>query len=107
MIRPWVAAVAITAGLGAGAFTGAGVAFADDSASPGGTDTTASSEGPSTSPPGIRISQRTLENLSRSDELHSLRLQMAMNRKSRLLSTLSNVLKKASDTAQNVTGNIK
>jgi hypothetical protein len=112
-----LAAIAVAAGLGAGAFTGAGAAFADDrTASPGGTDTAAAARGgedppaseePSTLPPGVRISNRTLERLSRTGEMESLRLQMAMNRHDRLMTTLKNVLEKSSDTAQNVVDNIK
>ena len=39
--------------------------------------------------------------------MESLRLQMAMDRLSKLMSTLSNLLKKASETAQGITQNIK
>jgi hypothetical protein len=39
--------------------------------------------------------------------MESLRLQMAMHRLSKLTSTLSNVLKNASETARNITQNIK
>ena len=39
--------------------------------------------------------------------MESLRLQMAMDRLSKLMSTLSNLLKKASDTAQSITLSIK
>ena len=40
-------------------------------------------------------------------EIESLRLQMAMDRLSKLMSTLSNLLKKASEIAQGITQNIK
>jgi len=39
--------------------------------------------------------------------MDSLRLQMAMDRLSKLMSTLSNVLKKANESAQTITQNIK
>ena len=40
-------------------------------------------------------------------ELEQLRLQMAMDRLAKLMSTLSNVLKKMSDTASQITQNLK
>lgn len=48
-----------------------------------------------------------LDSLSEMGETESLRLQMAMDRLSKLMSTLSNVLKKSSDTASDITKNIK
>ena len=48
-----------------------------------------------------------LDSLSEMGEMESLRLQMAMDRLSKLMSTLSNLLKKASDTAQGISQNIK
>jgi len=45
--------------------------------------------------------------LSEMGEMESLRLQMAMDRQSRMMSTLSNLLKKISDTAQSITQNLK
>jgi hypothetical protein len=48
-----------------------------------------------------------LDSMSEMGEMESLRLQMAMDRMSKLMSTLSNVLKKISDTAQGITQNIK
>jgi hypothetical protein len=39
--------------------------------------------------------------------MESLRLQMAMDRMSKMMSTLSNLLKKISDTSQSITQNIK
>ena len=39
--------------------------------------------------------------------MESLRLQMAMDRMSKLLTALSNILKKASDTADTITQNLK
>jgi hypothetical protein len=120
----WLAACVIAGGLAAAGFTGSGVAWADDgSTSKGGAHTqsspsTTSSVGenasladdgdrPMTLPAGIRIADRTLNKLNDRAEMESLRLQMAMNRLSRLTSTLSNVLRKASETAQTVTQNIK
>jgi hypothetical protein len=40
-------------------------------------------------------------------EMESLRLQMAMDRMSKMMSTLSNLLGKISDTASSITRNIK
>ena len=48
-----------------------------------------------------------LDSLSEMGELDSLRLQMAMDRLSKMMSTLSNLLKKISDTASSITQNIK
>jgi hypothetical protein len=48
-----------------------------------------------------------LDSLSELGEMESLRLQMAMDRLSKLMSTLSNLLKKQSETAQTITQNIK
>jgi hypothetical protein len=48
-----------------------------------------------------------LESMSEMGEMESFRLQMAMDRLSKMMSTLSNLLKKASDTAQGITQNIK
>ena len=48
-----------------------------------------------------------LDSMSEMGEMESLRLQMAMDRLSKLMSTLSNLLKKMSDTAQSITQNIK
>jgi hypothetical protein len=48
-----------------------------------------------------------LDSMSDKDETESLRLQMAMDRVSKLMSTLSNVLKKVSDTAEGITANLK
>jgi hypothetical protein len=54
-----------------------------------------------------RKTQKDLDSLSEMGEMESLRLQMAMDRKSKLISTLSNLLKKVSDTAQSITQNLK
>ena len=48
-----------------------------------------------------------LDNLSEMGETESLRLQMAMDRLSKLMSTLSNLLKKESDTSSSIIQNIK
>ena len=41
------------------------------------------------------------------ESLRSLRLQMAMDRMSKLIATLSNLLRKMSDTAASITQNLK
>jgi chromosome segregation ATPase len=51
--------------------------------------------------------ERELDSLSELGETESLRLQMAMDRLSKLMSTLSNLLKKASDTSGQITQNLK
>jgi antitoxin ParD1/3/4 len=48
-----------------------------------------------------------LDSQSEIGEMESLRLQMAMDRMSKLMSTLSNLLKKVSETANEITQNIK
>jgi hypothetical protein len=48
-----------------------------------------------------------LDSLSQLGENVSLRLQMAMDRYSKMMSTLSNILKKISDTASSITQNMK
>ena len=48
-----------------------------------------------------------LDSLSELGEMESLRLQMAMDRMSKLMSTLSNALKTSADTASAVTQNLK
>lgn len=48
-----------------------------------------------------------LDSLSELGQLESLRLQMLMDRRSKALSTLSNLLKKISDTSQSITQNLK
>ncbi len=48
-----------------------------------------------------------LDSMSEMGEMESLRLQMAMDRLSKMMSTLSNLLKKISDTASAITQNIK
>jgi len=51
--------------------------------------------------------QSGLDSQSEMGETESLRLQMAMDRLSKMTSTLSNVLKKISDTSDSITRNIK
>jgi hypothetical protein len=48
-----------------------------------------------------------LDSMSEMGEMESLRMQMAMDRLSKLMSTLSNLLKKSSSTGQSITQNIK
>ena len=48
-----------------------------------------------------------LDSMSEMGEMESLRLQMAMDRMSKMMSTLSNMLKKASETQQAIIQNIK
>lgn len=48
-----------------------------------------------------------LDSMSEIGETESMRLQMAMDRLSKLMSTLSNLLKKVSDTANQITQNLK
>jgi hypothetical protein len=48
-----------------------------------------------------------LDSLSELGEMESLRLQMAMDRLSKMMSTLSNLLKKISDTADSIAANLK
>ena len=48
-----------------------------------------------------------LDSMSEMSEMESLRLQMAMDRLSKMMSTLSNVLKKISATANSITQNLK
>ncbi len=100
----WLGAWVVTVGLAVGTF-GSGVASADEAAG------SREHDGPSSVPPGVRIATRTIDKrinrISEMGEMESLRLQMAMDRMSKMMSTLSNVLRKASQTAQNITGNIK
>ena len=48
-----------------------------------------------------------LDSMSEMGEMESLRLQMAMDRLSKMMSTLSNLSKKISDTASQITQNLK
>ena len=48
-----------------------------------------------------------MDSMSEMGEAESLRLQMAMDRLSKIMSTLSNLMKKISDTSAGITQNIK
>ena len=48
-----------------------------------------------------------MDNMSEMGEMESLRLQMAMDRLSKAMSALSNLMKKINDTASGITQNIK
>ena len=48
-----------------------------------------------------------LDSMSEMGETESLRLQMAMDRLSKMMSTLSNLLKKMSDTADGIARNLR
>ena len=47
------------------------------------------------------------QGLSELGEMESLRLQMAMDRMSKMMTTLSNLLKKIHDTSESITQNLK
>lgn len=51
--------------------------------------------------------QARLDGLNEMSEMTSIRLQMMMDRRSRFLSTLSNIMKKISDTQNSLTQNLK
>ena len=51
--------------------------------------------------------KRDLDSMSELGETESLELQMAMDRLSKMMSTLSNILKKISDTADSIVANLK
>jgi putative addiction module CopG family antidote len=53
------------------------------------------------------VVKNKLDSLSEMGEMESLRLQMAMDRYSKLMSTLSNLLKKASETSSTIVQNLK
>ncbi len=55
----------------------------------------------------IGMTKIDAESLSEMGETESLRLQMAMDRLSKSMSTLSNLLRKTSDTASSTTKNLK
>ncbi len=55
----------------------------------------------------VKQTKSHLDSMSEMGEMESLRLQMAMDRMSKMMSTLSNLLKKISDTAQSITQNLK
>lgn len=51
--------------------------------------------------------KQDIDSMSEMGEMESLRLQMAMDRMSKMMSTLSNLLKKISDTSNQITQNLK
>ncbi|HTN46257.1 MAG TPA: hypothetical protein VL098_07895 [Flavipsychrobacter sp.] len=55
----------------------------------------------------IEKSKADIDSMSEMGEMESLRLQMAMDRMSKMMSVLSNLLKKISDTQQSILQNIK
>lgn len=55
----------------------------------------------------IAAAKSAIDSQSEMGETESLRLQMAMDRVSKMTSTLSNILKKCGDTSQGITQNIK
>jgi hypothetical protein len=55
----------------------------------------------------LLATMRDQDSLDSMGEMTSLRLQMAMDRKSKFMSTLSNILKKISDTASSIISNMK
>jgi hypothetical protein len=55
----------------------------------------------------IDKAKSNLDSMSEMGEMESLRLQMAMDRMSKMTSTLSNLLKKISDTEEGITANLK
>jgi hypothetical protein len=55
----------------------------------------------------MQVVELELDALSELGEMESLRLQMAMDRLSKFIATLSNLLKKVADTEQALVGNIK
>lgn len=56
---------------------------------------------------GLEDPKSNIDSMSEMGEMESLRLQMAMDRMSKMMSTLSNLLKKISDTANSITQNLK
>jgi hypothetical protein len=55
----------------------------------------------------VDVMKNDLDSMSELGETESLRLQMAMDRLSKMMSTLSNLLKKTSDTANSIVENLK
>ncbi|MGH6631521.1 MAG: hypothetical protein ACREB3_17470, partial [Burkholderiales bacterium] len=53
------------------------------------------------------LGEKKKDGMSDLGEMESLRLQMSMDRLSKLMSTLSNILKKTSDTQQQIIQNLK
>jgi hypothetical protein len=56
---------------------------------------------------GVERAKQKLDSMSEMGEMESLRLQMAMDRLSKLMETLSNLLKKTSETSQGIIQNMK
>jgi hypothetical protein len=56
---------------------------------------------------GLKDTKPSLDSMSEMGETESLRLQMAMDRLSKAMTTLSNLLKKVSDTASSIVQNLK
>jgi hypothetical protein len=56
---------------------------------------------------GVDEMKQDLDSISEMGEMESLRLQMTMDRMSKMMSTLSNLLKKISCTASRITQNLK
>lgn len=55
----------------------------------------------------LRSAKDDYESLSEMEESQSLRMQMAMDRRTKLMATLSDILKKMSDTGSGITKNLK
>lgn len=55
----------------------------------------------------VKSFKKELNNLSEMGEMESLRLQMAMDRMSKMMSTLSNLLKKINKTGSEIISNLK
>lgn len=55
----------------------------------------------------VEKAKKDLDSMSEMGEMESLRLQMAMDRMSKMMSTLSNLLKKISDTQNSIVQNLK
>lgn len=55
----------------------------------------------------FELMHQTVDSMSETSETQSLELQMTMDRRSKLIETLSNVLKKISETGDNVVQNLK
>lgn len=55
----------------------------------------------------FELMHQTVDSLNEQSETQSLELQMTMDRRSKLIDTLSNVLKKISDTGDSVVQNLK
>lgn len=55
----------------------------------------------------LNLNKNNLDSLSEMGEMESLRLQMAMDRMSKMMSALSNIMKKTSDTQSGIIQNMK